>query len=260
MVEMNILSKPMPKRRRAAGGQDSEESVASLAMYIVALVGLIFQVVAIAIGLFYLLDNRSSSQTFDVGLEGILWVGGFIVYASEGINLVFPLMAAMKNPDKFLGCPSLLCAGMITLAAFAVVLVMAGSYSTYNVVFFIFLGTPTSTLGQAVKICAAAGIFCTYPIQLNVAYHFIVLTILFALMSPPHIQYFMGVIGSLCLSFLTFIMPGLIPFCTKNYGKAYWMAVVAVLAFVRGAMLLLSWLNISLKWTQADFSNYQTYC
>uniref|UniRef100_A0A1A9ZYH9 Uncharacterized protein n=1 Tax=Glossina pallidipes TaxID=7398 RepID=A0A1A9ZYH9_GLOPL len=51
---------------------------------------------------------------------------GYVIYAGEGINLFFPIIAAMKKPKKVLGCPSLLCAGMITLAAFALVLSGAG--------------------------------------------------------------------------------------------------------------------------------------
>ncbi|KAI9577622.1 hypothetical protein GQX74_013316 [Glossina fuscipes] len=99
---------------------------------------------------------------------------GYVIYASEGINLFFPIIAATEKTDRALVSSTLVCAGMKTLAVFALLVGGAGASKIYSTDFFIFLGTPTTTLGQISKIFAAIGIFFTYPLQLNAAYHYIV--------------------------------------------------------------------------------------
>uniref|UniRef100_A0A1B0B1P0 Amino acid transporter transmembrane domain-containing protein n=1 Tax=Glossina palpalis gambiensis TaxID=67801 RepID=A0A1B0B1P0_9MUSC len=232
---------------------------------------------------------------------------GIAIYAGEGINLIFPLLAAMKEPDKFLGCPSLLCCGMITAATVGITLGAAGG----------------RRFEKVLKLLAALSLICTYPMQLDAAYHYIadeldidnkkaaryglrallviignelfdsnrnknhyttdelakgtapnrqdnhkvhdrlenyfiidmlatdkkeatqyslctlgaVVTIAFAMIPSVYLIYFMGIIGSLCLSFLVLIVPGFIPFCTKNYGKIYWMAIVGALAIIIGILI-----------------------
>uniref|UniRef100_A0A1B0AKD3 Amino acid transporter transmembrane domain-containing protein n=1 Tax=Glossina palpalis gambiensis TaxID=67801 RepID=A0A1B0AKD3_9MUSC len=163
-------------------------------------------------------------------------------------------------------------------------------------------------LGQISKIFAAIGIFFTYPLQLNAAYHYIVdelhidnkdlikyglrvllmieltrndsmpkyaplickkrekmgltlLTLVIAMISPFHFQYIMGLLGSLCLSVLTLIVPGLTTFCTKNYGKKYWMGIVAVIALIEGIITFIGSTGKNIiEWSCADNSNYELYC
>uniref|UniRef100_A0A1A9VDJ0 Amino acid transporter transmembrane domain-containing protein n=1 Tax=Glossina austeni TaxID=7395 RepID=A0A1A9VDJ0_GLOAU len=258
--------------------------LSSLALPILALIGLIFQLLAICIGFVYLFDD-SASYPMRVELptiNDILVVESYIIYASEGINLFFPLMAAMEKPDQLLGCPSLLCAGIITLAAFGLVVCGAGANKMYSTAYFIFLMTPTTTLGVVVKIFAAIGISFTYPLQLEAAYRYIageldildkgllkyftraflvLLTAGLAMMNPLHFHHFMGVLGALCLTVLTFIVPALIPFCTKNYGRRMWMALVALDAFMLGiATLIVGTTTNAIDWSRANYSNYETYC
>ncbi|KAI9577604.1 hypothetical protein GQX74_013298 [Glossina fuscipes] len=130
--------------------------------------------------------------------------------------------------------------------------------------------------GQVVKIFAALGILCTYPLQLNAAYYYIVdvldidkkdlikyglrillvlLTLVLAMINPFHFEYIMGLLGSLCLSVLTLIVPGLTPFCTKNYGNVYWMGIVAVIALLTGITAFIAGTaQIIINWTAGDYS------
>lgn len=118
----------------------------SLAMYIIALIGLIFQVLAIFIGFVYLFDDTAKRTYGDeFAYTNLLLYDSYVIYAGEGINLFFPIIAAVKKPMNVVGCPSLLCAGMITLAAFALVVSGAGACKMYSIAFFIFLGTPSTT-------------------------------------------------------------------------------------------------------------------
>lgn len=121
--------------------------LSSLALSILALIGLIFQLLAICIGFVYFFDD-SVSYPMSVELptiNDVFVAESYLIYASEGINLFFPLMAAMKKPDQLLGCPSLLCAGIITLAAFGLLVCGAGANKMYSTAYFIFLMTPTTT-------------------------------------------------------------------------------------------------------------------
>lgn len=81
------------------------------------------------------------------------------------------------------------------------------------------------------------------------------------MMNPLHFHYFMGVLGALCLTVLTFIVPGMIPFCTENYGRNKWMAIVALDAFMLGiATLIAGTTTNAVDWSRANYSNYETYC
>lgn len=78
-------------------------------------------------------------------------------------------------------------------------------------------------------------------------------TVPFALIPDVYLIYFMGIIGSLCLSFLALIVPGLIPFCTKNYGKIYWMAILGVLAIIIGILIFFGGtLTMAIEWHDYD--------
>lgn len=37
-----------------------------------------------------------------------------------------------------------------------------------------------------------------------------------------------------------YIVPGLVPFCTENYGKLYWMGIVGVLAMLTGTAVFIA--------------------
>uniref|UniRef100_A0A1B0B1P2 Uncharacterized protein n=1 Tax=Glossina palpalis gambiensis TaxID=67801 RepID=A0A1B0B1P2_9MUSC len=68
----------------------------------------------------------------------------------------------------------------------------------------------------------AVTLICTYPIQLDAAYNYIANAL--EINKKTWIQYVL-------------IIPGLVPFCTKSYGKWYWKAVVGALAFGIGILL-----------------------
>uniref|UniRef100_A0A1A9WN94 Amino acid transporter transmembrane domain-containing protein n=1 Tax=Glossina brevipalpis TaxID=37001 RepID=A0A1A9WN94_9MUSC len=250
----------------------------SFALYVLALIGLICQILAITLGLIHLSNESTSGEQHKAtDWINVYWADSIIIYAGEGINLLFPLMAAMKNPDHFLGCPSLLCAGMIILAAFAFsVTIASADKEIYSITSILFLPKTNAVLCQIVKILAAASIFCTYPIQLDAAYRFILeqmnkeeknvikygvralLVILSSgfvfLIHPDRMIFFMGIIGALCLSILMYIVPGLIPFCTKNYGKLKWMAIIGVFAILEGvAVLIAGIIKNSIACSQMNF-------
>uniref|UniRef100_A0A1A9ZLZ3 Amino acid transporter transmembrane domain-containing protein n=1 Tax=Glossina pallidipes TaxID=7398 RepID=A0A1A9ZLZ3_GLOPL len=100
-----------------------------IGLYIVALVGAIFQMALIILGFSYTIHNDvneiSVRQSGD--LSNLFLVQSIAIYAGEGITTIFPLMAAMREPEKFLGCPSLLCSGMITVTMFAIIVLTVGA-------------------------------------------------------------------------------------------------------------------------------------
>lgn len=81
------------------------------------------------------------------------------------------------------------------------------------------------------------------------------------MLTPFHFHYFMGFLGSSCLSVLIFMVPGLIPFCTKNYGTVYWMGIVAVIALLEAITAFIGGtvMNI-IEWSRANYSDYETFC
>uniref|UniRef100_A0A1B0BPJ2 Amino acid transporter transmembrane domain-containing protein n=1 Tax=Glossina palpalis gambiensis TaxID=67801 RepID=A0A1B0BPJ2_9MUSC len=244
------------------GGTGFSPKVSTLfkILFILPLIGLIFQLLAIC-DLFIFFDDSVSNPVLEKvpAFDNILVVGSHVVYASEGINLFFPLMAAMKKPEQILRCP----VGIATLATFGLVVCGAGANKMYSTSYFIFLRTPTTTLGKVVKIFADVSIFFTYPLQLNATYQYIVdeldmankgplLTVGLAMMNPLHFHYFMAILGSLCLTVLTFIVPGLIPFCSKNYGRKKRKAIVAGDAFLLSIATLIGGTTTNaIDWSRA---------
>uniref|UniRef100_A0A1A9UV67 Amino acid transporter transmembrane domain-containing protein n=1 Tax=Glossina austeni TaxID=7395 RepID=A0A1A9UV67_GLOAU len=150
-----------------------------IGLYIIALVGAIFQMAVIILGFNYTIhyDFNQISVRQSGDLSNLFLVQSIAIYAGEGITTIFPLMAAMREPEKFLGCPSLLCSGMITSLD-------------------ITIQSKSSESKQILKI------------------------------DDPQIR-------NLCV----LIMPGLVPFCTKSYGKCYWKAILGVLALGIGILL-----------------------
>lgn len=119
---------------------------APFGLYILALIGLICQVLALILGFIHLSDNVIQSNRDDSRWGNVYWAASIIIYIGEGINLVFPLVAAMKKPDTFLGCPSFLCVGMITLAACTLLVAILSAHQIfYTVIFILFLPKTTST-------------------------------------------------------------------------------------------------------------------
>lgn len=99
-----------------------------IGLYIVALVGAIFQMAVIIIGFSYAIhyDVNEISVRQSGDLSNLFLAQSIAIYAGEGISTVFPLMAAMREPEKFLGSPSLLRSGMITVTIFAIFVVAVG--------------------------------------------------------------------------------------------------------------------------------------
>uniref|UniRef100_A0A1A9ZV64 Amino acid transporter transmembrane domain-containing protein n=1 Tax=Glossina pallidipes TaxID=7398 RepID=A0A1A9ZV64_GLOPL len=139
--------------------------------------------------------------------------------------------------------------------------------------------------GQIIKILAAASLLCTYPIQLEAAYRcaveqlkkeekdaikygvralLVVLSSIFVFfVHPDRMIFFMGIIGSICLTFLMYIVPGLVPFCTENYGKLYWMGIVGILAMLTGTVIFIGGiLENSRNCDQMEFLgfSFDAYC
>lgn len=106
-----------------------------IALYIVAVIGIICQLLVIMLALGYVFEHNTVSKfgllNKKQDISTIFISQSIATYAGEGINLIFPLLAAMKEPDKFIGCPSLLCCGVITVKLVAITFAAAGGQKSH---------------------------------------------------------------------------------------------------------------------------------
>uniref|UniRef100_A0A1B0C0W9 Uncharacterized protein n=1 Tax=Glossina palpalis gambiensis TaxID=67801 RepID=A0A1B0C0W9_9MUSC len=213
-----ILRTYYPRRDNSFNPPFICPNVTSFGLYIFALIGLICQVLALILGFIYLCkyDTAVATHVGQIHIEQVV--------------------LQCENPGPIFG--------LITLAEYTLIVAIASAYKiVYSVTFILFLPKTSSACKSIMRVCQAS-YRCAVE-QLNreekdvIKYGVRALLVvspvqsyfpayLFYLIRPGRIIFFMGIIGTICLSFLTYTGPGLVPFCTENYGKLYWMDVDGV--------------------------------
>lgn len=134
-----------------------------------------------------------------------------VIFAIEGIGVVMPVANNMKQPQHFLGCPSVLNITMtIVVGLYAMMGVLGYLAFGENAKASITLNLPTEEgLAQAVKILIAAAVVFTYGLQL-----FVPLEIIWNAIKPffSHRYAAMGEsMMRICIVLLTVILAILVP-------------------------------------------------
>ncbi|XP_076296414.1 proton-coupled amino acid transporter-like protein pathetic [Lasioglossum baleicum] len=122
-----------------------------------------------------------------------------VIFAIEGIGVVMPVENSMRNPEHFLGCPSVLNITMSIVVALYAVLGIFG-YLAYgeDVKASITLSIPIGEiLGQAVKILIAVAVLFTYGLQ-----YFVPMEIMWAAIKDKCSHKYQGLCETLLRAFV----------------------------------------------------------
>ncbi|XP_031834494.1 proton-coupled amino acid transporter-like protein pathetic isoform X2 [Nomia melanderi] len=198
-----------------------------------------------------------------------------VIFAIEGIGVVMPVENSMRNPDHFLGCPSVLNITMSIVVSLYAVLGIFG-YLTYGeqVLGSITLSIPTEEiLGQVVKILIALAVLFTYGLQYFVPmeimwtsikdkcshkYHgicetlmriFMVLFTVVVALIVPDLEPFISLVGSVFFSVLGISIPAIVETisCWETHLGMYnwrlWKNSM-LLVFSMFALVFGSWISI----------------
>ncbi|XP_078045238.1 proton-coupled amino acid transporter-like protein pathetic [Augochlora pura] len=198
-----------------------------------------------------------------------------VIFAIEGIGVVMPVENSMRNPEHFLGCPSVLNITMTIVVSLYAVLGIFG-YLSYgeNVMASITLSLPTNEiLGQAVKILIAIAVLFTYGLQYFVPMQImwasiqekcshryqglcetllrivmVVFTVVVALLVPK-LEPFISLVGAIFFSVLGISIPAVVETisCWEGHLGAYKWRLwknTALLVFSLLALIFGSWISI----------------
>lgn len=129
----------------------------------------VFMMTGFAITLYYVFSNVHSVDSVNMfsTVEQLPRFFATVIFAIEGIGIVMPIENNMKNPQHFLGCPSVLNITMSIVVGLYAILGVFG-YLSYgeNTKGSITLNLPMAEpLGEAVKILIAAAVLFTYGLQ-----------------------------------------------------------------------------------------------
>ncbi|XP_026765212.2 proton-coupled amino acid transporter-like protein pathetic isoform X1 [Galleria mellonella] len=191
-----------------------------------------------------------------------------IIFAMEGIGVVMPVANAMKNPQRFLGCPGVLSIAMLLVALLYGTLGLFGYFKYGDVL----RGSITLNLPMDdwPAICAkcfiALSIFFTYPLHFfcvidvitrhteshikenyrSTAQVFIRIAIVLFCggigVALPMLEQIINLVGSLFYSILGVIIPGIIETILRwdNLGKYNWILWKNILIVLFGFCCMIS--------------------
>ncbi|CAH2092160.1 unnamed protein product [Euphydryas editha] len=197
-----------------------------------------------------------------------------VIFAMEGIGVVMPVENAMKKPQHFLGCPSVLVVAMAVIVFF---------YSTLGVFGYLRYGDVlrgSITLNLPIEdwpaICAkvfiALSIFFTYPLQYFVVFDIIKkytdncikdkyrtlidivsrsLGVCFCVgigVALPLLEQIINIVGACFYSILGLIIPGVVEtvFRWENLGKYNWILWKNILIVLFGLGSLISGCTVTI--------------
>ncbi|XP_047989551.1 proton-coupled amino acid transporter-like protein pathetic [Leguminivora glycinivorella] len=154
-------------------------------------------VLTFAICLFYIFKDP-------ISIEGVRAVGhvsrfpaflSTVIFAIEGIGVVMPVENAMKKPEHFLGCPSVL---VIAVGIIIVLYTTLGLFGYFrygdSVMATITLNLPVNEWPAiCAKVFIALSIFLTYPL------HFFVVVDIFTKYVNPHVKKQYMDIAQICM-------------------------------------------------------------
>ncbi|XP_011251612.1 proton-coupled amino acid transporter-like protein pathetic [Camponotus floridanus] len=214
----------------------------------------IFMITGFGITLYYVFSNVKSVENVKLSapIEHLPHFFATVIFAIEGIGVVMPVANNMKNPQHFLGCPSVLNITMTIVVALYAVMGIFG-YLTYGeaVEASITLNVPTEEiLGQVVKLLIAAAVLFTYGLQYFVPLEIIcnsikplifnhnyavmtetlvrlgmvIITVIVAVVVPK-LDLFISLVGAICFSILGLSIPAVIETvsCWENHlGSFKW--------------------------------------
>ncbi|XP_049864935.1 proton-coupled amino acid transporter-like protein pathetic [Pectinophora gossypiella] len=198
-----------------------------------------------------------------------------VIFAMEGIGVVMPVENAMKKPQHFLGCPSVLAIAMTLITVLYTILGLFGYFRYGDVL----RGSITLNLPMDdwPAICAKCfitlSIFFTYPLHF-----FVVIDIVTRFLEPripkryenltqigtrmaivifcggiavalPMLEQIINIVGSLFYSILGLIIPGVIEtvFRWENLGRYNWILWKNVLIVLFGLGCLLSGCMVTIQ-------------
>lgn len=198
-----------------------------------------------------------------------------VIFAIEGIGVVMPVENSMRNPEHFLGCPSVLNITMTVVVALYAVLGIFG-YLAYgeDVKASITLSLPINEiLGQTVKILIAVAVLFTYGLQYFVPMEimwasikdkcshkyqvlcetllraFMVLFTVVVALLVPKLEPFISLVGAIFFSVLGISIPAVVETisCWEGHLGAYkwrlWKNSV-LLVFSLFALVFGAWISI----------------
>ncbi|CAK1578545.1 unnamed protein product [Parnassius mnemosyne] len=197
-----------------------------------------------------------------------------VIFAMEGIGVVMPVENAMKKPQHFLGCPSVLVVAMTAIVFFYSTLGLFG-YFRYGDVLrgSITLNLP---LDDWPAICAKAfialSIFFTYPLQFYVVFDIFkkhtdryiidkyrniteivarIIGVAFCVgigIALPLLEQIINIVGACFYSILGFIIPATLEtvFRWQNLGKFKWVLWKNLLIILFGFASLISGCTVTI--------------
>ncbi|XP_045459723.1 proton-coupled amino acid transporter-like protein pathetic [Melitaea cinxia] len=197
-----------------------------------------------------------------------------VIFAMEGIGVVMPVENAMKKPQHFLGCPSVLVVAMSAIVFFYSTLGVFG-YLRYGDVLrgSITLNLPIDDWPAIfAKIFIALSIFFTYPLQFFVVFDIIKkytdgcikdkyrtsidivsrsLGVCFCVgigIALPLLEQIINIVGACFYSILGLIIPGIIEtvFRWQNLGKYNWILWKNILIVLFGVGSLISGCTVTI--------------
>ncbi|OWR43021.1 amino acid transporter [Danaus plexippus plexippus] len=197
-----------------------------------------------------------------------------VIFAMEGIGVVMPVENAMKKPQHFLGCPSVLVVAMTAIVFFYSTLGFFG-YLRYGDVLrgSITLNLPIEDWPAiCAKIFIAMSIFFTYPLQFYVVYDIFkkytdvyikddykkitdiasrTLGVCFCVgigIALPLLEQIINIVGSCFYSILGLIIPGIVEtaFRWGDLGTLKWVMWKNILIILFGLTALVSGCTVTI--------------
>ncbi|VVC91657.1 unnamed protein product [Leptidea sinapis] len=191
-----------------------------------------------------------------------------VIFAMEGIGLVMPVENAMKKPQHFLGCPSVLVVAMSAIVFFYSTLGLFGYFRYGDLA----RGSITLNLpiddwpAVCAKIFIALSIFFTYPLQFYVVFDIfkrytdpylkdncknitdiggrivgVCLCVAIGI-ALPLLEQIINLVGACFYSILGLIIPGIVEtvFRYNNLGKFKWVLIKNIIIVAFGLTSLIS--------------------
>ncbi|XP_068972497.1 proton-coupled amino acid transporter-like protein pathetic [Bombus flavifrons] len=234
--------------------------------------------VGFAITLYYIFSGIESTQNIKLiaPIEHLPIFFATVLFAIEGIGVVMPVENSMRNPQHFLGCPSVLNITMTVVVALYAILGVFG-YLKYGeaVDANITLSIPVTEIpGQMVKLLIALAVLFSYGLQFTVPIDiiwrlmkekfshkyegisetairmFIALFTIAVACLVPKLEPFISLVGSVFFSILGVTIPAIVETVScwdGHLGKYNWrlwknsvLLILSLLALVFG-----SWISIT---------------
>ncbi|XP_026491775.2 proton-coupled amino acid transporter-like protein pathetic [Vanessa tameamea] len=197
-----------------------------------------------------------------------------VIFAMEGIGVVMPVENAMKKPQHFLGCPSVLVVAMSAIVFFYSTLGVFG-YLRYGSVLrgSITLNLPIDDVPAiCAKVFIALSIFFTYPLQFYVVFDIVkkytdgyikdqyrtvtefsarTAGVCFCVgigVALPLLEQIINIVGACFYSILGLIIPGVVEtvFRWENLGKFKWVLWKNILIVLFGLGSLISGCTVTI--------------